>query len=186
MGSRDIMFSLRNVLIIFTLLFLLSYTKQVSAQVTHPVSSHIKFSVIQGGPHPISGARIIVINQNGKIIATGFTNAKGTWTVSLTVEQDPRFPKKRVGTVTAIAIAKGFNEEIVFDIPVNQFPPEVDRETFVLEPIHTSSFQRNEPHFRMTYSLHRHTAFDMLDYYAKQLGLPHQEENIMGTPWSPN
>ncbi|MDQ0914610.1 hypothetical protein [Paenibacillus sp. V4I5] len=74
------------------------------------------FSVVK----PIPNARLIVINSNGDIVANGITDNKGEWNVNISPPIDPRFPSKKMGVVTVITVADGFNEFIKFVVPVNE------------------------------------------------------------------
>ncbi|MDQ0914600.1 hypothetical protein [Paenibacillus sp. V4I5] len=124
---------------------------------------------------PINNARFIVIDRDGEIITTGLSNSKGEWIVPIKVERDPRFPTKQMGTVTLITIAKGYNEHIMFNVPVNEHMDSNKGTASVsLNPIKTT--QRNEPSILNAGYIHRFTVFETLDYYAKKLGLKKQPQ----------
>lgn len=119
--------------------------------------------------------------------ANGLTDIKGEWRVKINIPIDPRFPIKKMGEVTVITVADGFNEYIKFNLPVNEHGDGAGRATVVLRPIKPDN--RNEPSFDAEF--HRFTVFGMLDYYAKEVGLVKQKQ-IQGAegfgevdmPWS--
>lgn len=155
----------------------------VSAILTAKVTTTINPSEEQGTP--ISNARLVVINSLGKIIATELTNSRGEAMIPVTVPKDPRFPMKNMGEVTVIAVAKGYNEHINFSVPINEFNDNTGRVSIPLWQIDPN--RRNEPQF-LNGSFHRFTVFEMLDYYAKKLGLKRQyikKESIAPAPWGP-
>jgi hypothetical protein len=104
--------------------------------------------------------------------------------IPLIVERDPRFPTKRMGTITVITVANGYNEHVEFNVSVNEFDNKTGMAFIVLEPL--KSGQRNESTFNVAF--HRFTVFETLDYYAKKIGLTKQKvpADIMATPWGPN
>ncbi len=133
---------------------------------------------------PISNARIIVINSVGAIIGTELTNSKGEAKIPVTVPKDPKFPKLNMGEVTVITVANGYNENINFNVPINEFNDNTARVTVPLWNIDPN--RRNEPQF-FNGNFHRFTVFGMLDYYAEKIGLKSQELNVdigKETPWS--
>jgi hypothetical protein len=133
---------------------------------------------------PIPNARLIVIDFNGNIAANGLTDSKGEWSVKINTPIDPRFSIKRMGVVTVITVADGFNEFIKFDVPVNEHGDGTGMASIVLRPIRPDV--RNEPSFDAAF--HRFTVFGMLDYYANKVGLAKQKaiEGIteVEMPWS--
>ena len=133
---------------------------------------------------PISNARIIVINSLGAIIGTELTNSEGEAKIPVTVHKDPRFPMKKMGEVTVIAVANGYNEYINFSVPINDFNDNSGRVSVPLWNIDPN--RRNEPYF-LNGSFHRLTVFEMLDYYAEKVGLKRQEITVdigKEPPWS--
>jgi hypothetical protein len=136
---------------------------------------------------PIPHARLIVIDSNGFIAANGLTNKKGEWSVKINTPIDPRFQIKKMGVVTVITVADGFNEFIKFNVPVNENGDGEGTALITLRRIRPDV--RNEPSFDAAF--HRFTVFGMLDYYANQIGLAKQEQ-IKGAdgfgevdmPWS--
>lgn len=101
----------------------------------------------------------------------------------MTVSRDARFKQKNIGTVTTITVSDGFNETIHFSISANEYAPHASGDFIVLRPINPKG--RNEPSFDTTH-LHRFTVFEMLDDYAKMIGLERQpviQEEI--PQWSP-
>jgi hypothetical protein len=133
---------------------------------------------------PIRNARIIVINSLGEIIGTELTNSEGEAKIPVLVHKDPRFPMKNMGEVTVITVANGYNEHINFSVPINEFNDNAGSIFVLLWNIDPN--RRNEPQF-LNGSFHRFTAFEMLDYYAKKIGLKRQELRVdigKEPPWS--
>ena len=133
---------------------------------------------------PLSDAQVIVIdNISGEIITSGFSDNKGIWKTDVTVNKDPKFINKELGTVTTITVADGFNETIHFNVSVNEFGTLQSSDLIILHAINPSG--RNEPHFEGA-RFHRFTVFEMLDYYAKKIGLVRQPffNNYETPPWS--
>jgi hypothetical protein len=134
---------------------------------------------------PISEARFIVIDRNGKIIKTGLSNKKGEWIVPLSTEVDPRFPTKQMATITLITIAKGFNELVFFNVSVKEHGNGKGGISVTLHKVDPS--RRNEPQFLNAELIHRFTIFDTLDYYAKLLGLTRQPQiDVHSIQWGPD
>jgi|GEM_PF-3369195 len=135
---------------------------------------------------PIKGARIIVINSLGKVLGTELTDLKGIAKINVTVKKDPRFSKKQMGEVTVIAVANGYNEQIDFSVPINEFNDHMAKDSVSLLIVDPN--RRNEPQFTNG-SYHRLTVFEMLDDYAKQIGLTKQNITMDAgaePPWGPN
>lgn len=86
---------------------------------------------------PIKNARIILINDiNGNIIKTGITDKNGTWKTKITVNRDLKFKDRKMGTITTIAVANGYNETIHFNVPVNELGEHfTSRERIILIPL---------------------------------------------------
>ncbi|SDO25395.1 hypothetical protein SAMN05518871_11348 [Psychrobacillus sp. OK028] len=148
----------------------------LSARVTTTFEEHGK---------PISNSRIIVINSLGEIIGTELTNSDGEAKIPVSVHKDPRFLMKDMGEVTVIAVANGYNEHINFSVPINEFSDNTGSVSIPLWKIDPN--RRNEPQF-IHGSFHRLTVFEMLDYYAKKIGLKRQnikEDSILPAPWGP-
>jgi hypothetical protein len=147
-----------------------------SATITTPVVFRV-FSAKDWTP--VANAQIAVIDPAGRVLRTGRTNAQGTWEVPLTVMRDPRFPE--MGAVTAIAVARGYNETVVFQVPVK--PNTVQPVT--LWPIVPGL--RNEP-TSVLGNMHRLDVIDFVNRYARMLGWIKQEP-IPGeqgySPWGP-
>jgi hypothetical protein len=155
----------------------------VSALLTAKVTTTINPLGEQGTP--IRNARLVVINSLGDIIATKLTNSQGEAIIPVMVPKDPRFPMKNMAEVTVIAVAKGYNEHINFSVPINENNDHTGRVSIPLWQIDPK--KRNEPQF-INGDFHRFTVFEMLDYYAKNLGLKRQiikEESVVPAPWGP-
>jgi hypothetical protein len=131
----------------------------------------------------ITGARIIIIDANGNIVGNKLTNQKGEVSLPLTTFRNKIFPTENMGEVTVIVIADGYNEEIDFNVTINEFGQNKGRANAYLEKIREQG--RNEPQY-INGSYHRLTVFQMLDYYANKVGLKKQQlpKEIVGDPWS--
>ncbi|GLG01456.1 hypothetical protein Alches_14950 [Alicyclobacillus hesperidum subsp. aegles] len=165
------------------LLFTLWAPVSASAAVTG--SSHkgdIEFRVGSSTSTVIAGARVIVINHDGNIVATGLTNAQGTWDAQVPLykaDWNKKFDAK--GVVNAIVIADGFNEQAVYIIPITEHTVQ----PVILQPIQAN--RRNAPSASLgnfsTHDLRRY-----IDRYASELKLKRQAP-IPGdpeyAPWSP-
>ena len=140
----------------------------------------VRFRVVSAEDFKVlPGARVIVVGDDGRIIISGLTNTEGTWSPSLTVPLDPRF--KDIGIVTAIGIANGHNENVVFGVPVKQG---------TVQPITLYPIQprlRNEASASLG-QLHHLDVIEIVNRYAQMLGLSKQTA-IVGefgySPWSP-
>ena len=126
---------------------------------------------------------MLVIANDGRLLADGVTGASGAWRVPLTVPVDPRFATvKAMGTVTAVVVARGFNEQIVFDVPVAQG----DVQPVMLQEARAR--QRNEP-FATLGDMHRLVYAQVIDRYARQAHLRRQAP-VAGefeyAPWGPD
>jgi hypothetical protein len=122
----------------------------------------------------IDEARVIIIdNINGKVITHGLTDKNGYYSaIDIPINTDPRFPFRDIGTVTVITVADGFNENINFNVSAQY---EVNTKRVYLEPLlFEPPHRRNEPTFKNG-DYHRLTVFEMLNYYAKQIGLSTQK-----------
>lgn len=87
-----------------------------------------------------------------------------------------------MGIVTAIAIANGYNEQVIFEVPVQKHAVE----SIMMMPIRPN--HRNEPTMTVG-SIHRHDLSRMINAYAAKVGLKRQDP-IPGeqdyAPWSPD
>jgi hypothetical protein len=158
-------------------------SETISALLTVKVAASIEPSGEQGAA--INNARLIVINSFGEIIATAITNSTGEAKINVTVPKDPRFPLVKMGEVSVIAVANGYNEHINFSVPINEFDDHEGRVHISLWAIDPK--RRNEPTF-LNGSFHRFTVFEMLDFYAQKIGLKRQEiSGDLGEepPWGP-
>lgn len=142
----------------------------------------VEFRVAAPDLKRISKARVIVIDKNGKVVSSGVTDSRGTWLATLRPELDQRFKQVRpMGTVTALVLAHGYNEEVEFEVPV--FPGSI--QPVMMIPIAPN--RRNEPQADLG-NLHRHDIMRMIDAYAREQGLTRQP-SVAGekgyAPWSP-
>ncbi|MCF8567306.1 hypothetical protein LLE49_21525 [Alicyclobacillus tolerans] len=143
---------------------------------------HIEFRVGSPNSTTVPGARVIVINHEGNVVATGLTNAKGVWDTSVPLYEmkwNRGFDAK--GVLNAVIVANGYNEQVVFVIPNS--PNTV--QPVVLQPIVPN--RRNQP----TQSLGNYSIHDLklyVNHYAEELRLKKQLP-IPGdpgyAPWSP-
>lgn len=156
-----------------------------SVQKSGPVAGQageVEFRVGSSTTTVIKGARVIVILHDGKVIATGRTDAAGRWTTRVPfyqVQWNAEFSTK--GIVNAIVIADGYNEQVVFVIPITAHTIQ----PVVLQPIVANG--RNLPSASLG-NLHQHTLRHFVDHYAELMGLQRQK-GVPGdfdyAPWSP-
>lgn len=144
------------------------------------VTDTVQFRVVSAADFKaLSGARVIVVAQDGHLLKTGLTNAEGTWSTPITVPVDPRF--KDIGIVTAICVANDHNENVVFEVPVKQGTVQ----PITLYPIRPKL--RNEASASLG-QLHHLDVIDIVNKYAQELGLTRQPA-LTGeqgyAPWGP-
>ncbi|UPM56292.1 hypothetical protein [Gottfriedia acidiceleris] len=157
---------------------------EVSATLTVQVGPTATSSGETG--QPIKGARVIIINSLGKILSTELTDSKGIAKINVLVNKDPLFPNRQMGEVTIITVAKGYNEQIDFRVPINEFNDHTAKDSVSLWIVDPK--RRNEPRYTNG-SYHRLTVYDMLDDYANQVGLTKQNIKMdVGAepPWGPD
>ncbi|WAH35065.1 hypothetical protein [Alicyclobacillus dauci] len=147
---------------------------------TATVSANVEFRVVSAEDFKaLQGARLIIIDRSGNVLTTGLTNSNGVWSVPLNVDVDPRF--KDLGVVTAICVANGHNEHVVFEVPVRQGTVQ----PITLYPIRPRL--RNEASATLG-QLHHLDVISIVDRYAQKVGLTRQPA-IAGeagyAPWSP-
>ena len=102
------------------------------------------------------------------------------------MNKDPLFPNRQMGEVTIITVANGYNEQIDFRVPINEFNDHTAKDSVSLWIV--DSKRRNEPRFTNG-SYHRLTVYEMLDEYANQVGLTKQNIKMdVGAepPWGPD
>ncbi|MBX5437779.1 MAG: hypothetical protein IRZ33_11280 [Alicyclobacillaceae bacterium] len=106
-----------------------------------------------------------LIGPDGRLLQTGLTDAEGMWRAHVTVARDPRF--QDLGFVTALCVAGGHNETVVFAVPVRQG---------TVQPVTLNPIQpglRNEPS-AMLGQIHRLDVIDFVNRYGSALGLQRQ------------
>ncbi len=144
-----------------------------SSPAKNPVSaqsfeSTVEFRVADPSLKPIPGARVAIVGQSGEVLGTGLTNSVGMWKAKITVKPDPRFVSSgKLGTVTALVTATGFNEMLLFEVPVDQGQVQ----PVILNSIQTG--QRNEPVAALG-NIHRHAYMRLIDDYAQRIKLVRQ------------
>ena len=156
-----------------------SHTNEAFAQ-QRTITDTVQFRIVSAVDFkPLSNARVIVVGQNGRLLGTGLTNNEGTWSTRLTVPLDPRF--KDIGVVTAICVANGHNENVVFEVPVKQGTIQ----PVTLYPIKPKL--RNEASATLG-QLHHLDVIDIVNKYAQQVGLTRQRAvagELGYAPWGP-
>ncbi|GMA64773.1 hypothetical protein NZD89_05275 [Alicyclobacillus fastidiosus] len=148
---------------------------------TQTVSATVTFRVVSAADYQgLKGARVIVVDSSGRVITSGLTNSNGVWSVPLTVNSDPRFDG--LGVVTAICVANGYNENVVFEVPVRQGTVQ----PITLYPVKPKL--RNEASASLG-QLHHLDVIEIVNKYASQMGLERQP-GLSGesgyAPWGPN
>lgn len=130
------------------------------------VTATVQFRVVSSSDfRAIPGARVVIIGPDGRFLHTALTDTEGISRVSVTVPRDPRFPD--LGFVTALCVANGHNETVVFDVPVRQG---------TVQPVTLNPIQpglRNEP-TAMLGQIHRLDVIDFVNRYGAALGLQRQ------------
>ncbi|MCY0869209.1 MAG: carboxypeptidase-like regulatory domain-containing protein [Firmicutes bacterium] len=125
------------------------------------VAGTVAFRVTNPQSTRVQGAAILVVDNAGHPVATGTTDKSGSWTASLRAPVDARFrADTRMGTVTAIVAASGYNEALVLDVPVHA----ATAQPVTLLPM--SSKGRNEPQVVLG-NIHRQTVITTIDHYAR-------------------
>jgi len=159
-----------------------TYAASVSEQGVTRKQGEIEFRVGSSKSTVISGARVIVILHDGKVVSSGLTDKSGTWTTKVPfypVEWNEHFTTK--GIVNAIVVADGYNEQVVFVIPVTSHTVQ----PVVLEPVKPNA--RNLPSASLG-NIHQHNLRQFVARYAQVMGLTKQTP-IPGdfgyAPWSP-
>ena len=136
--------------------------------VAQSVQTTIEFRAANPGLKRVTGARIVVIDRSGAILATGLTDSAGLWTAKISTAPDPRFVRSgNLGTVTALVTATGYNEALLFDVPAVQGQVQ----PVILTPIQQG--QRNEPTLALG-NIHRLYYMRLIDDYAQRAKLVRQ------------
>ncbi|KYP79313.1 carboxypeptidase-like regulatory domain-containing protein [Ferroacidibacillus organovorans] len=147
-----------------------------------PPNGEIEFRVGSPKTTVIAGARVIVINPDGKILTTGLTDSTGTFRANVPfyiTEWNENLKTK--GIVTAIAVATGFNGQVVFIVPITNHTVQ----PIILQPITPNA--RNFPSASLG-NIHQQDLRGFVAHYAEELKLK-QQPAIPGDPgylpWSP-
>jgi hypothetical protein len=185
---REVIRLKRLLLVVLLMATCLGIPRIAAALHQQTLTGTVEFRAIEQLPQEpwhraIAGARVLVIGPDGTLLATGLTDAAGTWTLEVTVPVDQRFSRSRLlGTVTAIAVANGYVERLFFDVPVTEEGAVQVMALSSIEP-----HQRNEPGYELG-MLHRLWVLPLLDQYAEQAGLGRQApvEGDWNSPhWAP-
>ena len=150
----------------------LNPTPPSSATANHPMVPPYQGTLVVRVADPtgkrVVKAKVILIGTNGRIAQSGDTNGTGQWETHISYRADPRLSMTQpLGTTTALVFAKGYNEAVVFEVPLAPY---------AVQPVTLTPFilgRRNEPLAALG-NIHRHTVADMLDYYAAQVGIARQ------------
>ncbi len=159
------------------------YASSISEQITMAKQGLIEFRVGSIKSTVVSGARVIVINHDGKVITTGITNSSGIWTAAVPlykVQWNENFSTK--GIVTAIALANGYNEQVVFVVPITEHTIQ----PIVMQPVMPNA--RNQPYASLGLIYHQELQ-QFVSRYAQQVGLQRQSpipSDFGYAPWGPS
>jgi hypothetical protein len=130
----------------------------------------------------IRGARVIVLLHDGQIASSGLTDSSGRWSARVPyyeVQWNEHFSTK--GVVNAIVVANGYNEQVVFVIPITAHTVQ----PVVLQP--TVANGRNLPSTSLG-NIHQHNLQNFVNRYAELMGLKRQApipDDLGYAPWSP-
>ncbi len=147
-------------------------TPSSSATANHPLVPPYQGTLVIRVADPtgkrVAKAKVILIDANGRIVQSGDTNGAGQWETHISYRADPRLSMTQpLGTTTALVFAKGYNEAVVFEVPLAPY---------AVQPVTLTPFilgRRNEPLAALG-NIHRHILADMLDSYAAQVGIARQ------------
>ncbi|SIS58248.1 hypothetical protein [Alicyclobacillus vulcanalis] len=159
-------------------LAIVGFTWGPAASVHARDQGEIEFRVGSSTTTVVAGARVIVINHEGKIVATGLTDTHGLYIAHVPMYKakwNEKYDAK--GVVNAIVTADGYNEQAVFVIPITEHTIQ----PVILQPIRPNA--RNLP----SASLGNFSSFDLVGYidrYASELHLKRQSP-IPGEPGNP-
>ncbi len=159
------------------------YASSISEQTTVAKQGLIEFRVGSIKSTVVSGARIVVINHDGKVVTTGLTNSSGIWTAAVPffqVQWNEKFSTK--GIVTAIAFANGYNEQVVFVVPITEHTVQ----PIVMQPVMPNA--RNQPYASLGLIYHQELQ-QFVSRYAQQVGLQRQAPipgDFSYAPWGPS
>lgn len=143
----------------------------------------IEFRVGSPRTTVIGGARVIVLRHDGKIISSGLTDSSGTWNAKVPfyqVEWNEHFSTQ--GVVNAIVIANGYNEQVVFVIPITAHTIQ----PVILQPVVLNG--RNMPSASLG-NIHQHNLRHFVARYAEKVGLKRQAPvpgDFDYAPWGPD
>ncbi|MCL6593218.1 MAG: hypothetical protein K6T31_04515 [Alicyclobacillus sp.] len=144
------------------------------------VTADVQFRVVSSVDfRALPGARVLLIGPDGRPLQTGLTNQEGIWRTRVTVQRDPKYPD--LGFATALCVANGYNETVIYNVPVRQGTAQ----PVMLNPIQPGL--RNEP-MAMLGQIHRLDVIDLVTRYGAAMGLQRQAP-IPGeqgyAPWGP-
>ncbi|ACV59258.1 hypothetical protein [Alicyclobacillus acidocaldarius] len=167
--------------------FLALVLSTLAPAMSHAATAHasdrgeIEFRVGSSNSTTVAGARVIVINHEGKVVSTGLTDTQGLFIAHVPMYKakwNERYDAK--GVVNAIVVADGYNEQAVFVVPITEHTIQ----PVILQPIRPNA--RNAP----SVSLGNFSSYDLagyIDRYASELHLKRQGP-IPGepsySPWS--
>ncbi|MCY0876832.1 MAG: hypothetical protein OWT28_11265 [Firmicutes bacterium] len=142
----------------------------------------VEFRVGSSTSKVVAGARIIVILHDGKVFTTGLTDTSGRWSAKVpyyVVQWNERFSTK--GVVNAIVVANGYNEQVVFVVPITAHTVQ----PVILQPIQPNA--RNLPSASLG-NIHQHNLRNFVERYAELMGLTRQAPvpgDFGYAPWGP-
>lgn len=147
--------------------------KRMAASSDSEIAARMMFHVTDAGTQePVRKARVIVIDRHGEILFTDLTGKDGRVVKEVRTDRDPQFPTQSMGTITVLTVAHGYNEEMYFTVPLNEWGQN-NQLSISLRKVDPKV--RNEPTILNTMA-HRFTVFDIIDYYANELKLKRQPQ----------
>lgn len=166
---------MKKIAFIIMSLFILSILTSCACSITNNNKVTIEVSLIainKNTKQHIEGVKMVVIdNVNGKVIDVVTSDKNGKVEKAFTTSIDKKYlwadPNKRGhnprGTVTIIAFKKGFNESVIFEVPVSKCSA---GQPFYMEPIVPLS--RNGPNVQLGNN-HQLEVMSMVEKYTKYI-----------------